>query len=171
MFAQLAPLLAFAFAALVAFGALKDAISFTIPNWISLVLIALFPAAALANGVALPAIGLHLVVGVAVLVAGMVMFALRWLGGGDAKLFAAVALWMGWPALTTFLFGAAMAGGFLAIVLLSLRSAALRPLVVLGPPWVNRLATTGEGVPYGVAIAIGTFAALPVSPLTQALGL
>jgi len=171
MFDQLAVPLALAFAALVAFGGVKDALSFTIPNWVSLAILALFPVAALANGLPPATAGLHLAVGVGVLLAGMGMFAMKWLGGGDAKLFAAVALWMGWPVLLDFLLGAALAGGFLAMVLLSLRSAALRPLIALGPPWVNRLAKTGEGVPYGVAIAVGAFGALSKAPLTQILGL
>jgi len=169
MFSLLAPMLAFAFAALVLTAAVKDVFSFTIPNWISLALMALFPAAGLVNGAPLAVLGPHLVVGAGVLVAGMAMFAFRWIGGGDAKLSAAVALWLGWPALTTFLFGAALAGGGLALILLGLRSAAARPLVLLGPPWVNRLAEAGEGVPYGVAIAVGAFAAFPLSPLYAGL--
>jgi prepilin peptidase CpaA len=171
MFSILALTLAFAFPALVLVAAAKDALSFTIPNWIPLSLMVLFPAVALASGAPLTTLGLNLAVGAAALAAGMVMFALRWVGGGDAKLFAAVALWLGWPALTTFLFGAAMAGGGLALALLTLRSASLRPLVLMGPSWVNRLAEPGEGVPYGVAIAVGAFAAFPASPLSAGLGL
>ena len=40
-------------------------------------------------------IGLHFAVFAATLVAGMVMFALGWIGGGDAKLFAVSGLWIG----------------------------------------------------------------------------
>ncbi|HEX7944898.1 MAG TPA: prepilin peptidase, partial [Phenylobacterium sp.] len=106
-------LLALAFPALVLFAAAKDVSSFTIPNWISLALAALFPAAAFAAGVPLATVGLDVAIGAGVLVAGMVMFALRWLGGGDAKLFAASALWLGWPALATFGLTAALTGGLL----------------------------------------------------------
>ena len=156
--------LALAFPALVLFAAAKDVTSFTIPNWIPLSLAALFPAAAFAAGVPLATIGLDAAIGAAVLVAGMVMFALRWMGGGDAKLFAAAALWLGWPALTTFGLAAALTGGVLAVMLLALRSDALRSVVLLGPRWVVRLAEPGEGVPYGVAIAAGTLAAFPLTP-------
>src|SRR5438128_2103098 len=103
MFSLLAPIVAFAFAALVLTAAAKDALSFTIPNWISLVLIALFPVAGLANGLSLVALGPHLAIGGGVLLIGVAMFALGWVGGGDAKLMASVALWMGWPDVTTFL--------------------------------------------------------------------
>jgi prepilin peptidase CpaA len=163
--------LAVCFPALVLTAAARDAISFTIPNWISLALLALFPVAGLAAGVPLGALGLHAGIGAAALVAGMAMFALRWIGGGDAKLMAAVALWLGWPAITTFLLVAAMAGGALALALLSLRAPALRVVVLGGPRWVSRLAQPGEGVPYGVAIAVGALVAFPASPLAAALGL
>jgi prepilin peptidase CpaA len=163
--------IALAFPALVLVAAGKDALSFTIPNWISLALVGVFPVAALAVGLPLSQVGLHAGVGAAVLVAGVAAFALRWLGGGDAKLMAAVALWLGWPALTTFLTGAAISGGALALVLLTLRSAALRPLVLMGPSWVNRLAEPGEGVPYGVAIAVGALAAFPQTPFAAGLAL
>lgn len=159
-----------AFPGLVLAAALKDAFSFTIPNWISLALLAAFPLAALLVGMPLPMMGLNAAVGAGALVAGMVMFALRWVGGGDAKLFAAVSLWLGWPALTTFLAGTAIAGGSLAVLLVTLRSAQLRPLVLLGPSWVVRLAEPGEGVPYGVAIAAGAFAALPLTLFGASLG-
>lgn len=158
-----------AFPALVLAAAIKDATSFIIPNWISLALIGVFPLAALAVGLPLPALGLHLATGFGVLVLGMIMFALRWIGGGDAKLFAAAALWAGWPALMTLILGAGVIGGGLAMLLLSLRSPAVRPLVLLGPSWVVRLAEPGEAAPYGVAIAAGALWALPATPFAAAL--
>ena len=167
----LATALSLAFPALVLFAAVKDATSFTIPNWIALALVALFPAAAFAVGAPLPAMALHAGVAAAVLVAGMAMFALRWLGGGDAKLIAAVALWLGWPALLNFGLVAALTGGGLALLLLTLRSAPMRVLVLRAPSWVTRLAEPGEGVPYGVAIAAGALAAFPLTPFATALGL
>jgi prepilin peptidase CpaA len=96
----------------------------------------------------------------------MGMFAVGWIGGGDAKLFAAAGLWMGLTALLPFLMVTALAGGGLAVSLLALRSVWLRPLMVRGPRWVSRLATPGENVPYGIAIAAGALAAFPESLLT-----
>jgi prepilin peptidase CpaA len=171
MLSLLATLSAVLFAALVVTAAARDALSFTIPNWISGGLVLLFFPAALAGGLGWPAFGLHLGVGLAALVAGMAMFALRWMGGGDAKLLAAAALWLGWPAVMTFIGAAAIAGGALALVLIGLRATALRPFVLLGPPWVVRLAEPGEAVPYGVAIALGALVALPGSPLAGGLAL
>lgn len=165
MLAAVALIVALAFPALMLAGAVWDAASFRIPNWISLALLAIFPVAALAGGLPLVTIGLHVGVGAAALMAGMVMFALRWIGGGDAKLFAAAALWLGWPACAQFVLTAALAGGGLAFVLLLMRSAAVRPLALLGPSWVARLAQPTEGVPYGVAIAVGGLVAFAPSPL------
>jgi prepilin peptidase CpaA len=158
------------FPALVITAALRDVVSYTIPNWISAALIAGFPIAALAQGLSLQTIGMNLGVGAAALVVGMIMFALRWIGGGDAKLFAAAALWLGWPALPMYLGITGIAGGALAVGLLSLRSPLISGYVVNGPAWLSRLAAPGENVPYGVAIAVGALAAFPASALMQGLG-
>ena len=163
--------LALVFFGLVATAALEDARSITIPNWISLALAAAFPLAAMAVGMPLQTVALNVAAGLAALVIGMVMFALRWVGGGDAKLFAAVSLWLGWVAIPTFVVATALAGGGLAVLLLSVRSAPLRPIVLLGPSWVVRLAEPGEGIPYGVAIAIGAIAAFPLTLFGASLGL
>jgi prepilin peptidase CpaA len=158
------------FPILIIIAAVRDVVGYTIPNWISLALLAAFPAVALALGLPLPVFGLHLAMGLAALVAGMAMFALRWIGGGDAKLFAAAALWLGWPAIVTFAAVTGIAGGVLAVGLLALRSPLLRPYVLNGPAWFVRLAEPGENVPYGVAIAVGALAAFPTSTLMQGLG-
>jgi prepilin peptidase CpaA len=159
------------FPALVIVGAVFDLTSYRIPNWVSLALAGGFAIAgllALAAGAPLAALGLDLAVGAGALAAGVAMFALGWIGGGDAKLFAAAALWLGWPALPAYLAATTLAGGGLALLLLALRSAAVRPFVPAGPAWVARLAEPGESVPYGVAIAAGALAAFPLSALVQA---
>ena len=98
-----------------------------------------------------------------VLAVTFVFFARGWIGGGDAKLFAAVALWLGWSALLPFLAVTALAGGGLALSLLVMRSGWFRPVTIGFRGWIGRLATPGENVPYGVAIAIGALAAFPTS--------
>ena len=169
MLSFLVPVLAAAFAALVLTGAVRDLISYTIPNWISFAILGLFPVAALAADVSLSTAGLHAAIGVGVLVAAMAMFAFRWIGGGDAKLFASAAFWMGWPAITDFMLWTALTGGVLAVVLMSMRRAPLRPIVLLGPPWLVKLSEPGGAAPYGVAIAVGALVALPKSPLLSGL--
>lgn len=166
MINSLQALLLFAFPALVIVGALKDATSYTIPNWVSLALVGLFFPAAFALGLPLPQFGLALAVGFVALLAAMGMFALGWIGGGDAKLFAATALWLGWQACMPYLLVTGVVGGLLALGLLGLRSVWLRPYTVKGPGWIGRLAEPGGSVPYGVAIAIGALAAFPGGILT-----
>lgn len=158
----------FAFPALVIFAGMRDATSFTIQNWISLAIVGAFFPAALLLGLSPAQIGISMAVGAGALVAGMGMFAAGWIGGGDAKLFAAAGLWLGWPAFATYLLVTGMAGGALAMGLLALRSMWVRPYVLNGPAWVGRLATPGENVPYGVAIAVGALAAFPACALMAA---
>jgi prepilin peptidase CpaA len=157
------------FPVLIIVAALRDITSYTIPNWISLALICAFLPAALAVGLSWPAVGLHLAVGVVALLLGMLLFALGWIGGGDAKLFAAGALWFGWPVSLSFALLTCVAGGLLAFSLLTLRSSPLQSLSAGGPAWLCRLVTRGESVPYGVAIAAGALLAFPETDLMRAV--
>lgn len=156
------------FPALVILGGVKDLVSYRIPNWISLALIAGFLAAAaagLAAGASPAALGLNLAVGAAGLAVGVALFALGWIGGGDAKLFAACALWLGAPVFMPFMLYTGLAGGVLTLAILGLRSTWLAPAVAGCPPWLRRLGTAGGKVPYGVAIAVGALASFPNSAL------
>ena len=171
MLHALQALLLLVFPALVIIAALKDVTSYTIPNWISAALILGLPVAAFSLGLPLGVIGQQFGVGLVALVAGMAMFALGWIGGGDAKLFAAAGLWLGWPASLSFLVVTGIGGGVRAVALLALRSLWLRPYVLNGPTWFGRLATPGENVPYGLAIAVGALFAFPGSALMQAFSL
>jgi prepilin peptidase CpaA len=157
------------FPGLVIAAALTDIASFTIPNRLNLALAAAYPLVALALGRPLGEIGFDLAIGFGALLIGVGMFAAGWIGGGDAKLFAAVALWLGWPAELTLVMVTSLAGGALALLLLNVRAAWLKPYLAGAPPWVARLTATGEAVPYGVAIAFGALIAFPQSPLLASL--
>lgn len=146
-------------------AALRDVSSMIIPNWMSVVLIAGFFPAALLAGVAPGAILVHLGVALAVLVVAAGMFALRWLGGGDAKILASASLWLGLEAMPQFLLWTALAGGVFALALLQARRFA--PSYAGGPAWLSRLLTPQGDIPYGVAIAAGALAAYPASGLVQ----
>ncbi len=157
------------FPALVIVAALTDITSFTIPNRISVLLFAGFFAAAFALGRPLGEIGVGLGLGVAALLVGMGMFAAGWVGGGDAKLFASAVPWLGLSAMPLFLVATALAGGALAVTLMNVRAAWLRPYFNGGPAWLVRLADPDSAVPYGVAIAIGALAAFPQCALVRAV--
>jgi prepilin peptidase CpaA len=158
-------LILLAFPVLAILAALRDATSYTIPNWMPAALIAAFAVAAIALGLPWRLVAADVAVGLAALVAAMAMFALRWIGGGDAKLFAAAALWLGLAGAPMFLLVTGVAGGVLAAGLLALRTGPLQPFASGGPAWFRRLAAPGEGVPYGVAIALGALVAFPMSAL------
>lgn len=144
-------------------AALRDLTSYTIPNWISLALVGAFAIAAVAAGLPLQTIGVHAAAGFIALLAGMAMFALGWIGGGDAKLLSACCLWFGWPDGREFLLDTALAGGAFSVLLLLARGEMVRPFLPLFGGWVGRLTTPGEPAPYGVAIALGALIAFPTS--------
>jgi prepilin peptidase CpaA len=142
-----------------AFAAAMDLITMTIPNRIALVmLVAFFPAAFLAS-LGLPEIAAQLGTGLAVLLLGMGLFFCGWCGGGDVKLVAAIALWIGFDQLVTYLLYTALAGGVLATVVSMLRSTPL-PGVLLGENWAVRL-HRDTGIPYGIALAAGALLVYP----------
>jgi len=141
-------------------AAFYDATSFTIPNWLSGLVILTFPAAALAAGLGWGEAGNHLLGGLIALVIGFALFAPGWIGGGDAKLFAAAALWFGWPEILAFLIHTVLAGGVLVILLLALRWLAPR-LPALGSRVEGTALAINAPVPYGIAIAAGVFWSLP----------
>lgn len=159
------------FPALAILAALSDATSMTIPNWISAALAAAFFPAAILAGLPLTQIGISAGLGVAALAVGAGMFALRWIGGGDAKLLAASVLWLGLAGAGAFLIWTAIAGGALALALLGARRfSQITGFPVRKPQWLERLLAPAGDIPYGIAIAAGALAAFPQSGLIQALG-
>lgn len=152
---------------LVIVAGLHDLITMKIPNWTSGLLILGFFPAALALGLPLSVVGLSVGLAVAALFVGAGMFALKWLGGGDAKLLAAVMLWLGLPGALPLLLFTAMAGGGLCLVLILARTY-LQVYAMNGPVWILRLMEPKGDVPYGVAIAVGALLAYPSSPLVAA---
>ncbi len=66
-------------------------------------------------------IGLHVALALAALGVTFVFFWFGWIGGGDAKLFAATCLWLGPAAMLTYSIYAALLGGGLTLLLLAWR--------------------------------------------------
>ena len=150
--------------ALVIIAGLKDLTTMRIPNWISLLLIVFFFPAALVMGLPPLTIALHVGVAFAALVVGAGMFALRWIGGGDAKLMAAACLWLGLQGSGMFLLWTGVMGGLFCLTLLFARFHS-RPYLAGAPGWVVHLMEPKGDIPYGVAIAAGALMAYPASPL------
>ena len=103
------------FPALMAFAASSDLLTMTISNRVSLVLAGGFFLLALVTGMSLAAIGMHLAAAALVLAVAFGFFAHGWIGGGDAKLAAATALWLGFDHLLDYLLYASLFGGVLTL--------------------------------------------------------
>ncbi|MBL9010726.1 MAG: prepilin peptidase [Alphaproteobacteria bacterium] len=145
-------------------GAVTDLVSFKIPNWIPAALAAAFALAAALAAMPLGEIGWHALVCLAALVIGMGLFAGNLIGGGDAKLLAAAALWMGPHFILLYCMVFALVGGAFAIAILWLRRAPL-PAMTARLPFLNELLRPKAGLPYGVALGIGALIVLPKTPL------
>ena len=150
------------FPALMAFAASSDLLTMTISNKLSLALAACFFLLVLVTGMSLGEIGMHVAAAALVLVVAFGMFTQGWIGGGDAKLAAATALWFGFGFLLDFLVYASLLGGVLTLVLIQFRKLPL-PGPLARQSWIMRLHEKGGGVPYGIALAA---AALIVYPKT-----
>jgi prepilin peptidase CpaA len=134
----------------------------TISNRVSLALIAGFAAMAFMNGMSAGDLLAHVEAAALVLVVTFVFFARGWIGGGDAKLASATALWFGFDHLLVYLLYASIFGGVLTFALIRFRLMPL-PQTLAEQEWVNRLHRLDGGVPYGIALAA---AALLVYPET-----
>ena len=158
------------FPALMAFAAASDLFTMTISNRVSVLLAAAFLVLAVASGMGPYDIALHLGAGALVLVIAFGCFAMGWVGGGDAKIAAAAALWFGFGHLMNYLLYASLFGGVLTIVLLQMRQWPL-PYALTGQSWLLRLHAKESGIPYGIALAIGALMIYPETDWVKAVDL
>jgi prepilin peptidase CpaA len=135
-------------------AAVSDFRSYTIPNFIPLAVALLYPMHALAIPGGADWSG-ALITAAAVFAVGAVLFMLRLAGGGDVKLMAALALWAGPGMIVPSLLVTGLAGGALALAMLTwLRVLRPRRYAVIGDG-VTRMPVAKTSMPYGVAIAAG----------------
>jgi prepilin peptidase CpaA len=150
------------FPAMMAFAASSDLFTMTISNRVSLILVGGFFALAYWNGMSPNDVLFHVGAALSVLAVTFVFFARGWIGGGDAKLAAATALWLGFDHLMEYLLYASIFGGILTLLMIRFRLMPL-PDAVARQDWVKRLHKLDGGVPYGIALAA---AALLIYPET-----
>ena len=146
------------------FAAFSDLLTMTIPNRVSLILVVAYLILAVYLRVPLETIGSHVSAGLAMLVLTFVMYRFAWIGGGDAKLATATALWLGWGLLAQYGMAASLIGGALTLAILELRRHDL-PQRLLSVEFVARLADKSGGVPYGMALAGAALFVYPQSVL------
>jgi len=142
-----------AFAGLLIAAAASDWRNLMVPNSYSLALAGLFPSYVLASG-GVDWIGSLTYAGVAFAV-GFLLFVLRICGGGDVKLFAAVALWAGPAYFVPMLFYTTVAGGLLAggMWFRYRLSRTILPVSLVVAPRDTDFSK--QPMPYAVAIAVG----------------
>lgn len=147
------------------FAAVSDTLSMTIANRVPLLLLGVFAVVAPLTGMDWMTYGWHFLAGALVLSVTFTMFATGGMGGGDAKLIAATALWMGFNAtLVQYLVASAFLGGVLTLAILSYRSSALSMMTGRNM-FLKNFTQEAGGVPYGIALGIGGLLTYPESPL------
>lgn len=146
-----------------AMAAFSDILTMKIPNRIPVVLAVSFFAIAPFSGLDLATFGWSVIAGVCVFAACFALFALNVMGGGDAKILSAAALWYGFNGdLVSFLALTGIFGGGLALIVLVIR--ANQNFLLVSPiPIPMHFFKDRAGIPYGVAIAASGFATFPDS--------
>lgn len=154
-----------------ALGAMTDLISMTIPNRVSILLAASFCIIAPLTGMDMSVFGWHFIAAGCVFVFCFISFAFNAMGGGDAKILSASALWYGFsPDLILYLIYIAVFGAGLTFLVLMLRANS-NMLLATRIPMPLYVYNATAGVPYGVAIGIAALITFPDTALfTYALG-
>ncbi len=149
------------------FAAVSDMLSMTIANRVSVLLLATFTVIAPMTGMEWSVYFSHLAAGMAVLVVTFGLFALGGMGGGDAKLLSATAVWMGLSmTLVQYLIYSTLLGGALTVAILLYRKSPLSVFTGHLLPLRN-FADSDTGVPYGIALACGGMIVFPSTVLAQ----
>lgn len=150
-----------------AVAACSDFLTMLIPNRVSAILLISFIVVAPLTGLGLQEIAMHFAAGLIVFSVCFALFAFNLMGGGDAKLLTASAVWFGLTfSLLEYLIYVSFFGGLLTLAILSIRSHT-NVILASGLPVPDHI-MTAKKVPYGIAIGIAAFAAYPSSPLMLA---
>src|SRR3974390_1801563 len=148
------------FPGLVAYAACSDLFTMRISNRLSAALTIGFIGMALVSGLSMTEIGSHAGAGALVFVVCFGLFTQGWIGGGDAKLAAAVSLWLGFDYLLTYFLYFSLFCGALTLIMFRVRGNPL-PLYLAQKAWVQRLHEPSAGVPYGIALAAAALVIYP----------
>ena len=143
-----------AFAGLIFSAAIGDILRFRIPNRISIAIALLYPAYALSASQPVDWLA-AVVVALACLIVGIVLFSMKACGAGDAKLFAAAALWAGPELILPFGLYTSLAGGVMVLFMYLQHRLARAPSVGMALHTVAESGFSKQPMPYGAAIAVG----------------
>ncbi|WP_455986149.1 A24 family peptidase [Methylorubrum extorquens] len=147
---------------LMAYAAASDLLTMRISNRVTGLVFSGFVLYAVVSGMDWTDLSRHFAAGALTLVVTFVFFARGWIGGGDAKLAASTALWIGLANLPEYLILASILGAPLTLSIVSARQYPL-PKLALKFPFAVHLHDTKTGVPYGIALAAAALLVLPNS--------
>lgn len=140
------------FPLMMAYAASSDLLTMKIPNKLTLALALTYFAMAAATRQPFDVIMVNVMCGLVMLSLTFAMFCAGWMGGGDAKLAAATALWMGFPLCLEYALAASFLGGVLTLALIFARNRML-PAFMMKQKWIAHLHDKNTGIPYGIALA------------------
>lgn len=153
-------LLCFAFPFLMAYAAATDLLTMKISNRVTGFVVLGFVFYVIAGGMPWNEVAWHVAAGTATLVVAFAMFARGWVGGGDAKLAAGTALWIGMDHLAEYVIVASIVGGILTTAIVYARTFPL-PTFTLRFPFAVHLHDAKTGIPYGIALATAALFVIP----------
>jgi len=145
------------------YAGIADILTYKIRNVLVVTIGLSFLVLAPLAGLAPLEIATSLAIGLAVFIVTLGFFAAGWIGGGDAKLATAAALWFGWEHALAYFVYAGLIGGALSLLLLAFRQVPVPPALYRSES-IARLHAPNSGIPYGAAFAA---AALLVFPQTH----
>jgi len=157
------------FPAAMAFAASSDLLTMTISNRVSVILVAGFLLMAGITGMSMGDVLSHFGAAAIMLTITFTFFARGWIGGGDAKLAAATALWFGFDYLFDYALYASLFGGVLTFMLIRFRFMPL-PKALEHQEWLVRLHSMNSGIPYGIALAASALMVYPHTPWMKIFG-
>ena len=148
-------------------AAISDLFTMTIPNRLSIFLLASFVVLAPVSGLPVAEISMSFAAGAIVFAVCLGFYALNVMGGGDVKLLASSAVWFGFSAaLGAFILQTALLGGLVTLIVMLLRSQADRFAVI--DSLVPEPILTTKKVPYGLAIGLAGLVTFWNSPIAIA---
>lgn len=156
------------FPAAMIYAGIMDVLTMRIRNALVLAIVALYAVLAPLAGFSLVEIGQSLAVAGVVFALTFALFSFGWIGGGDAKLASAAALWFGWDHALDYFLVASLFGGALTFAILGFRRMLL-PATFCRSAWILRLHESRQGVPYGAALAPAALVVFPETAWFAAL--
>ncbi len=150
------------FPLMVVMAGISDFFTLKIPNWLNAVIaVSVVPFVILA-GMPLEIFAWHIIAGLVTFVVGFILFSINIIGGGDAKMLAACAVWVGWDVLMEFAVVTVFAGAVLVIAIKVWVFFANRK-DIKGMDWAKNFLSKKPQLPYGIAIAAGGVIVFPAT--------